>query len=54
MSWASAAARRFELTHDDHASFQPAWSPDSSQIAYRRTNPDDIAVMNADGMEATP
>lgn len=39
----------FRLTHDDHASFQPAWSPDSSQIAYRRTNPDDIVVMNADG-----
>ncbi|HEX6265131.1 MAG TPA: hypothetical protein VF036_07605, partial [Actinomycetota bacterium] len=43
------AGEAFRLTHDDHASFQPAWSPDSSQIAYRRTNPDDIVVMNADG-----
>ena len=37
------------LTDDVHASFQPAWSPDGTQIAYRRHDPDDIVVMDADG-----
>jgi Tol biopolymer transport system component len=44
--------RAFRLTHDDHASFQPAYSLDGSQIAYRRHDPDDIVVMDSDGTNA--
>jgi Tol biopolymer transport system component len=40
------------VTRDDHASFQPAYSPDGSEIAYRRHDPDDIVVMNSDGTGA--
>jgi len=48
----AGGGRAFQLTHDDDASFQPAFSADGSRIAYRRHNPDDIVVMNADGTDA--
>jgi Tol biopolymer transport system component len=44
------------LTSDPAAEFDPAWSPDATQIAYRHQSGDDdtteIYVMNADGSHA--
>jgi Tol biopolymer transport system component len=45
---------RVDLTRDFHGAFDPAWSPDDSQIAFtKRTGTNyDVWIMNADGSNA--
>ena len=40
------------LTQDNVPSIEPAWSPDGSQIVYRRSRKQDLVVMQADGTNA--